>query len=355
VERACCRWISTSRRAFSCRSWCDKVRRLLFFSFFSSFFPLNILDFVWIDAQPVAGPRSRPIGFRFFAVSGKILAGHVSQVDKNTDEFGLSYVTIRHSEVEWRSASFVRALNFTGFGALWWWIDIKHTAYLIDFNARAERHQCLVSVVGSEHEKLDPCFVFQRWLAEERQSGSAVAGGDSPLMVPAGFRYTDPVRALRTFKREYYKMLIDKNIRWNLQRDDAPLEAAVQGVFAERMKEMGISISNADGADSSSSSPPSVKNGAAELEEGGAGGWTPLLSACKAGSLSVVAYLLEKGASLTSDEDGTTCLHLAAESGNIELVRMLVEKHGMALEARRDSFKGLKELRSWLERERGQK
>ncbi len=209
------------------------------------------------------------------------------------------------------------SLSLSRFGALWWWIDSTNEPFLIDFNPRAERHQCLVSVVDSFSQSQDPCYVFQQVV-----HGSWNPHPDDvlPYMAAAGIKYLDPIRVVRTAKREYFEMLLGGVVQWNLQRDDAPLEGLIQEMVALHFKNVSAASARA------SEKQPKRK---------AVVGWTPLLAACRAGNLKIVTYLLDHGATLGRDHDGTTCLHLAAESGNLDLVRLLVEK-GLDVDAVRD-------------------
>ena len=55
-------------------------------------------------------------------------------------------------------------------------------------------------------------------------------------------------------------------------------------------------------------------------------GRTPLLWAAKAGNLSVLELLLERGVWIDHvDIDGNAAIHVAAHVGNIEIVRMLLD------------------------------
>lgn len=102
-----------------------------------------------------------PIAVRFFAFHGELIAGHLSEVEHTTGSNGVVYKTVRNERVEKSTKEFLRAVNYTGFGATWWWMDFTGTPYLIDFNARLERHACMNAVL-SEKADLDtePCHVF---------------------------------------------------------------------------------------------------------------------------------------------------------------------------------------------------
>lgn len=94
----------------------------------------------------------RPVGLRFFADRGVMVAGHSSSVEHGTAEFGVSYITTRHARVERETSLLVKYLNYTGFGTAWWWTDgSTGVPYLIDFNPRLERHVsfCFVFVLLS--------------------------------------------------------------------------------------------------------------------------------------------------------------------------------------------------------------
>ncbi len=56
-------------------------------------------------------------------------------------------------------------------------------------------------------------------------------------------------------------------------------------------------------------------------------GWTPLHGASKSGNLELVKFLIEEGADVNApDEVGMTPLHLAAKHGHSEVVKLLIQK-----------------------------
>jgi FOG: Ankyrin repeat len=72
------------------------------------------------------------------------------------------------------------------------------------------------------------------------------------------------------------------------------------------------------------------------LKAHGAGGWTPLLLACRANQVESVASLLKAGADVNRANDaGVTALFVAAGEGNLEMARLLVSA-GADVKARDD-------------------
>ena len=133
----------------------------------------------------------KPMGVRFYAHHGQFVAGHVSQVQNSTTWAGISYKTIRDEEAEKSTIDFVRAVNYTGFGAAWYWRDGQGKPKLIDFNARLERNACLAPVISPEMWHLEPCFLFQM-----TQLGRLHVGEIStPRFLPAEIHYYNPIRA----------------------------------------------------------------------------------------------------------------------------------------------------------------
>lgn len=275
---------------------------------------LNLSGRMFMQRQVRLKAGMRPVGYRFFALQGTVIAAHLSQVEVSTEAFGLIYSTIRHNETEERSLAFVRALNYTGFAAAWWWIDGSNVPYLIDFNARLERHQCLVSTYQSQPEMMwrDPCHVFQQVVAN---TFTMPPPEELPLMAPAGMRYVDPIRVVRSNKKMYLDLLLSGSVAWNFQRDDLPLAETIRRRLDAHSTEIA-----AKEAEQRREEQRRVEENTVVV------GYTALHAACKRGDLAMVQFLLENGARLADDFDGTTCLHLAAESGNLDLVRLLVEK-----------------------------
>lgn len=61
--------------------------------------------------------------------------------------------------------------------------------------------------------------------------------------------------------------------------------------------------------------------------------FSPLHYACHRGNLQMAQLLLDYGADLhATSEKGVTCLHLAAVSGNLSLVKYLVDEKGLSPE-----------------------
>lgn len=77
----------------------------------------------------------------------------------------------------------------------------------------------------------------------------------------------------------------------------------------------------------------------AHIDERGAGGQTPLVSACLGGKAAAAAVLLELGADATlGEKDGYTPLHAAAFQGRAQLVRLLLAHPAVPNERHRDGF-----------------
>ncbi len=274
---------------------------------------LDLPGRVFLQRQVRLKAGMKPVGYRFFALQGTVIAAHLSQVDVSTEAFGLIYSTIRHAETEQRSVAFLRQLNYTGFGTAWWWIDASNVPYLIDFNARLERHQCLVSTYADPGMMVnDPCHVFQRVVAKTFVMPQPEV---LPLMAPAGMRYIDPIRAVRSGKKMFLDLLLSGTVLWNLQRDDVRLEQMVQGSLHDYTSKVLEQEAEARRVEQLRLEATAVLVG-----------WTPLHAACARGDIPMVEYLLHIGARLVPDHDGTTCLHLAVESGNLNLVKLLVQK-----------------------------
>ncbi|XP_061185021.1 ankyrin-2-like [Saccostrea echinata] len=64
-------------------------------------------------------------------------------------------------------------------------------------------------------------------------------------------------------------------------------------------------------------------------------GWTVLHSACRGGSVEIVAFLIKKGLELNAlSNDGKSILHIACLSGKFEICEYLVENHSNLLDVR---------------------
>ncbi len=172
-------------------------------------------------------PHVRPMGFRIYANAGRIMAGHLSVVDTGTELYGVAYSTIRDEKVERSTAEFVRAINFTGFGAIWWWMGQDDRPYLIDFNPRMERHACIngaLQAAGSPEIMNDPCTVLQRMAA-----GEVFDEAELPFMISAGFKYMEPMRVVNIGANHLAHAFVDLlrgiyvKYHWNIQPLDHDL------------------------------------------------------------------------------------------------------------------------------------
>ena len=61
-----------------------------------------------------------------YAEAGKVIAGHLSVVDAGTSLYGVCYSTIRDPVTENATIQFIHSINFTGFGAVWWWQGVDN-------------------------------------------------------------------------------------------------------------------------------------------------------------------------------------------------------------------------------------
>ncbi|XP_041363773.1 uncharacterized protein LOC121379293 [Gigantopelta aegis] len=85
---------------------------------------------------------------------------------------------------------------------------------------------------------------------------------------------------------------------------------------------------------------------------------TPVMFACRHGQLQVVQLLMQCEANMTTvDNDGLTCLHLAAMNGNVDLIELLVSMVGLGIDCQSDrgitalmsaASKGFNEAFFWL-------
>ena len=168
---------------------------------------------------PVTRAR-KPVGYRFYAEQGRVFAAHLSMVDRSTDLYGVSYVTIRDPIVEQDSEEFIKIINYTGFGAIWWWLGAQGKPYLIDFNPRLERQACINSIHSLP---ADPCTMFQ-FVA----NGTNMKGWDLPLMAPAGMKYLEPMRIVNMGLKPKIGHFVDMlrnqtEFPWNIHSGDKKL------------------------------------------------------------------------------------------------------------------------------------
>ena len=127
------------------------------------------------------------------------MAGHLS----GSVEGNIVYETERSDVVEEASLELIQATNYSGFGAAWWWRDVKGAPYLIDFNPRMERHTCLHAVLAEGEDRMsDPCYAFQMDLVTRSDYVSS-----APHILRGGIRYMDPVRAMSGPKLQILRLL----------------------------------------------------------------------------------------------------------------------------------------------------
>ena len=140
----------------------------------------------WFLQRGVYLGKNKPLGVRFLAHRGKIVAGHVSHLIRGAGNGGIIYETVNEKYAQEATEDFVKTLSFTGFGAAWWWTDHQTgRPYLIDFNARFERLTCIHPALPEEEKMACPCYAFQMGFDK-----------NSTRFVKGGFRYMDPSRAL---------------------------------------------------------------------------------------------------------------------------------------------------------------
>jgi hypothetical protein len=113
------------------------------------------------------------------------------------------------------------AINYTGFGAAWWWRK-DGRAFLIDFNARLERHACLTAVLSGVDLLGDPCYALQTGFVEDE-----IYQSSAPHIVRGGVRYMDPVRAMSGVSHQIVRLLRDTKIPWNVHVGDEKLRSLV--------------------------------------------------------------------------------------------------------------------------------
>ena len=175
------------------------------------------------------------IGVRFIAQQGRILAMSLSLVLEVRQEVALEYVTTRKPIVEERAAAFLREINYTGFGATWWWQGHSDDEwFLIDFNARIERHACLGPVLPKSEKVNDPCYLFQELL---RNNGTLndIDGKRVPKVVSSGYEYRDPIRITKKLSRDMD--LCNTNL-WNVNSFDVDLyENILDTAGCQRLRE----------------------------------------------------------------------------------------------------------------------
>lgn len=177
--------------------------------------------------KEITGPK-KPVGFRFYAEGGKVLAGYLGVVDVANVLAGISFITIRSKRVEHSTREFVKAINYTGFGAAWWWRDHDGHPHLIDFNPRLERHACVNAVLlqQNETEQLirDPCGAYQSILLGKIPRSFYK---EKPRLIKKGLRFMEPMRVVNMGMRDVaqigVELLRSRNSTWNIHKDDVDL------------------------------------------------------------------------------------------------------------------------------------
>lgn len=242
----------------------------------------------------------KPVAVRFFALNGSMVAGFLSSVLTGVTNFGFRYATQRDKRIEDKNALFIRSINFTGFGSTWWWVDEgTGVPFLIDFNARLERHACISSVL-SEPEDLacDPCFAFGKIVAGVTDSRCSAG------FVREGIEFVEPIRIAE--KGDALLFVKESERLWNLNRSDKPLlqfvKSKLEHFFARSSLQEAAQVSN-------------LKQELRKLEHEALSqyyrAWTPLHAACKMGRLDILKLLLEKGGNVCltiRDAEGLTAL-----------------------------------------------
>jgi hypothetical protein len=180
-----------------------------------------------IFLQAPAHP-SVTVGARFFAVRGQVL-GMVVSIRKNVlGDAAVSYSTIRNADVEQKTIEFIRLVNYTGFGATWWWLSLKEAAeterdwLLVDFNARIERHTCLSPILPQQEQENDVCVIFQNYVRDGQvKEPLQVVGGD--------YFYCDPIRISERKEAKGYSKVVDycDEAKWNVESRDKLLKNSI--------------------------------------------------------------------------------------------------------------------------------
>jgi hypothetical protein len=177
---------------------------------------VEVLDLdlkVRLFLQEPARP-SVAIGARFFATQGEVIGMALSERTQVRGDAAVRYITRRNPVIEQHTLDFVRAINYTGFGATWWWPTWKNQSewVLIDFNARIERHACLGPILPESERENDPCIIFQKHLRGEKLSGLT--------FVAENIEYRDPIRLA---ENKFFDDLLCNSTDWNINSADEAL------------------------------------------------------------------------------------------------------------------------------------
>ena len=175
---------------------------------------------------------AHPLAVRFYARHGQLVAGHTSEVVNATRDYGVSYKTIRHYTSEQLTMRLMRSINFTGFGAAWYWRDSDGEPRLLDFNARMERNACLTPALSVNLQVLDACYLFQQLEAGKMKLTEL----DVPVFLPAGIGYYDAFRAHKWGLDKLEKLHQSKYFEWNLWREDEILFQHAMKVISDPAK-----------------------------------------------------------------------------------------------------------------------
>lgn len=239
----------------------------------------------------------KPLGVRFFAWRGRLLVGHVSHVTLGSaHNAGVGYETVRDVVVENATMSFVNRLNYTGFGAAWWWVDLSGHPFLIDFNARLERHTCLNAVLEDDMDDLqaEPCYMFQKVFSREipREDDASF-----PRFLRGGVKYLEPIRAVSGGgSSEALQSITRQDFPWNLRQDDVSLFSFVRqkvgnltGAQAEHvMYRLQMEAEEHRVAhEETKRVAQNVQNRLAAWSKD----WTPMHQACASGNVAMVRLL----------------------------------------------------------------
>ena len=204
---------------------------------------LDVKIRIFLQREIIQHPGRSPVGYRFYAERGQVYGAHLSVIEHAVQLYGISYRTIRDAKVEQAAEAFIRAINYTGFGATWWWTNAEGKPHLIDFNPRLERHACInaamVAADDQANTRRDPCVLFQRL-----RQGEEFDAANLPEMVDAGellfsflsfflnfvcvgVRYYEPMRivniGMRPEAKKFVDILSDNGTFWNVHPHDHDL------------------------------------------------------------------------------------------------------------------------------------
>lgn len=163
-------------------------------------------------------------GARIFSHAGKILAVALSKVKEFTRSVTFRWETVDDDILLQRARQLVFDTNATGFLSAWFCTGPDpERYYLIDYNARVERHACLLGVLREEDFPKDPCYVFQQIASGQRR----VEDFHEMMRVPGGYEYMDPIRLAWTERVQWTDDELDQS-KWNIWRSDSKIMAMVE-------------------------------------------------------------------------------------------------------------------------------